>query len=126
MVVQWEDRFYESVRGHTILCDPENIGGPDNQDAIYPRLLANPANNILRSDFWLFNAKYLRVKFIQAGYRFNSTYLNKYGIKNARLYVNTQNPFLFTKLKMADPESQGGSWTYGMMRIFSVGLTANF
>jgi acetolactate synthase-1/2/3 large subunit len=36
MVVQWEDRFYESVRGHTILCDPENIGGPDNQDAIYP------------------------------------------------------------------------------------------
>jgi acetolactate synthase-1/2/3 large subunit len=36
MVVQWEDRFYESVRGHTILCDPENIGGPDNLDAIYP------------------------------------------------------------------------------------------
>ena len=30
------DRFYESVRGHTILCDPENIGGPDNLDAIYP------------------------------------------------------------------------------------------
>lgn len=36
MVVQWEDRFYEGVRGHTILCDPENIGGPDNLDAIYP------------------------------------------------------------------------------------------
>ena len=36
MVVQWEDRFYESVRGHTILCDPENIGGPDNLEAIYP------------------------------------------------------------------------------------------
>ena len=36
MVVQWEDRFYESVRGHTILCDPENIGGPENEEAIYP------------------------------------------------------------------------------------------
>ena len=36
MVVQWEDRFYESVRGHTILCDPENIGGPENLDGIYP------------------------------------------------------------------------------------------
>ena len=36
MVMQWEDRFYESVRGHTILCDPENLGGPDNLDAIYP------------------------------------------------------------------------------------------
>jgi acetolactate synthase-1/2/3 large subunit len=36
MVVQWEDLLYESVRGQTILCDKENIGGPDNLDAIYP------------------------------------------------------------------------------------------
>jgi acetolactate synthase-1/2/3 large subunit len=36
MVVQWEDNFYEGVRGHTILGDPENIGGPDNPSAIYP------------------------------------------------------------------------------------------
>ncbi|MDA0725010.1 MAG: biosynthetic-type acetolactate synthase large subunit [Verrucomicrobia bacterium] len=43
MVVQWEDRFYESVRGHTILCDPENIGGPDNLDAIYPDFITMAA-----------------------------------------------------------------------------------
>jgi acetolactate synthase-1/2/3 large subunit len=36
MVVQWEDLLYESVRGQTILCDKENIGGPDNVDALYP------------------------------------------------------------------------------------------
>lgn len=36
MVVQWEDRFYKGVRAHTILGDPENIGGPDNLEAIYP------------------------------------------------------------------------------------------
>jgi acetolactate synthase-1/2/3 large subunit len=36
MVVQWEDLMYESVRGQTILCDKDNIGGPDNTDAIYP------------------------------------------------------------------------------------------
>lgn len=36
MVVQWEDRFYDGVRGHTILGDPSNIGSPDNLDAIYP------------------------------------------------------------------------------------------
>ncbi|MEO0794259.1 MAG: biosynthetic-type acetolactate synthase large subunit [Verrucomicrobiota bacterium] len=36
MVVQWEDRFYEGVRGHTILGDPDNIGGPENLEAIYP------------------------------------------------------------------------------------------
>ncbi len=36
MVVQWEDRFYDGVRGHTILGDPTNIGSPDNLDGIYP------------------------------------------------------------------------------------------
>lgn len=36
MVVQWEDRFYEGTRGHTILGDPTNIGGPGNLDAVYP------------------------------------------------------------------------------------------
>jgi acetolactate synthase, large subunit, biosynthetic type len=36
MVVQWEDRFYNSVRGNTILGDASNVGGPDNLDGIYP------------------------------------------------------------------------------------------
>jgi acetolactate synthase-1/2/3 large subunit len=36
MVVQWEDLMYESVRGQTILSDPNNIGGPDNIPGIYP------------------------------------------------------------------------------------------
>lgn len=36
MVVQWEDLLYESVRGQTILCDKQNIGGPDNLEGLYP------------------------------------------------------------------------------------------
>jgi acetolactate synthase-1/2/3 large subunit len=36
MVVQWEDRFYGSIRGNTILGDENNVGGPDNPDALYP------------------------------------------------------------------------------------------
>lgn len=36
MVMQWEDRFYGSVRGNTILGDANNVGGPDNLAALYP------------------------------------------------------------------------------------------
>ncbi len=36
MVVQWEDRFYQGVRGHTILGDASNIGTPENLGGIYP------------------------------------------------------------------------------------------
>lgn len=36
MVVQWEDRFYNSVRGNTILGDADNIGSPANLEGLYP------------------------------------------------------------------------------------------
>ncbi len=36
MVTQWEDRFYNGVRGQTILGDPKNIGGPENLGGLYP------------------------------------------------------------------------------------------
>lgn len=98
----------------------------NNLDALYPRLLANPATNVLRSDFWLFNARYMRVKYIQVGYRLKPEVINKYGIKSARIYLNAQNPFLFSSLPLADPESQGGSWTYGVMKTYSLGLSVNF
>ena len=57
MVVQWEDRFYGSVRGNTILGDKNNIGGPDNIGGLYPdfvqiaRAYGLPAMRIEGSDF---------------------------------------------------------------------------
>jgi acetolactate synthase-1/2/3 large subunit len=36
MVVQWEDRFYGSVRGNTILGDERNVGSPENLAGLYP------------------------------------------------------------------------------------------
>jgi acetolactate synthase I/II/III large subunit len=36
MVMQWEDILYKGNRANTILCDPNNLGGPDNPSAIYP------------------------------------------------------------------------------------------
>jgi len=36
MVMQWEDILYKGNRANTILCDPKNIGGPENPAALYP------------------------------------------------------------------------------------------
>jgi acetolactate synthase-1/2/3 large subunit len=36
MVMQWEDILYKGNRANTILCDPANIGGPENPSALYP------------------------------------------------------------------------------------------
>ena len=37
MVMQWEDMLYGGTRGNTVLSlDPNNMGGPENVEAIYP------------------------------------------------------------------------------------------
>lgn len=45
---------------------------PNNPDATYPRLTmgAESANNAAKSDFWIQDAKYLRLKNAQIGYTF--------------------------------------------------------
>jgi acetolactate synthase I/II/III large subunit len=36
MVMQWEDILFSGSRANTILCDPDNLGSPDNPMALYP------------------------------------------------------------------------------------------
>lgn len=47
---------------------------PENTNAKFPRLMSNPSynnnNNNVRSDFWLENARYIRLKTLQIGYDF--------------------------------------------------------
>ena len=40
MVVQWRISFTKVFANH--LCDKDNIGGPDNVDAIYPDFVKSP------------------------------------------------------------------------------------
>lgn len=99
---------------------------PDRTDARFPRLLSDPANNALASDFWFQNGRYLRLKYIQLGYNIHSTALNHVGIRSARVYVNAQNGLTITPLKLTDPESRGNQWTYGVMKAFIVGVNVQF
>jgi TonB-linked SusC/RagA family outer membrane protein len=103
-----------------------NYWTPDRTDARFPRISVAPANNKLSSDFWFQNAAYLRVKYIQLGYNLNSHFIKRKGISSLRLYLNAQNPFAFTRLKLTDPESRGNQWTYGIVKTYTFGLNVQF
>ena len=122
----WHPLNFSASGGVPTTYRAANTWRPNNLDAKYPRILATPTVNVLTSDFWLFNSSYMRVKYVQLGYRFDGEFLRQKGIQSARLYVNAQNPFTFTEVDMVDPESQGGSWTYGLMKTFTAGVRINF
>ncbi|MBO9728855.1 MAG: TonB-dependent receptor [Chitinophaga sp.] len=100
-----------------------NYWTPERTNARFPRLTTSPSINKLSSDFWIQNGAYVRMKYIQLGYNFSSTRLKRIGVNGARVYVNAQNPFVFTSMKLVDPESQGNQWTYGIMKVYTAGVS---
>jgi TonB-linked SusC/RagA family outer membrane protein len=56
------------------------------------------------TSFYIEDGSYLRLKTIQLGYTFPKLLVNKLKLSNARIYVQAQNPFTFTKYTGADPD----------------------
>ena len=106
---------------------------PANPDAEYPRLTigTESANNAAKSDFWIQDASYLRLKNVQLGYTIPSKYTEKIGINKFRAYVTGQNLLTLTKLKAGyDPEINSGAATsgriYPVTKVLAFGLNVNF
>ncbi|REG94787.1 SusC/RagA family TonB-linked outer membrane protein [Flavobacterium aquicola] len=106
---------------------------PANPDASYPRLTigSESANNAAKSDFWIEDASYLRLKNVQLGYTIPSRFTQQIGITKFRTYITGQNLFTLTKLKAGyDPEINSGAATsgrvYPVTRVLAIGLNVNF
>lgn len=102
---------------------------PDNPDAKYPRLSANPnyGNNGLLSSFWKVDGSYLRLKQLTLGYTIPKNVITKMGLNNLRLYVAGTNLFTISSFKYLDPEApnvlQG---YYPQQRTMSFGVNLTF
>lgn len=104
---------------------------PDNPDATYPRLTmgSESSNNAAKSDFWIQDASYLRLKNVQLGYMFPEKWMKKIRVKDLRIYASVQNALTFSKMKGGwDPEynADGSGRAYPVARVYSLGLNLKF
>ncbi|WP_207420658.1 SusC/RagA family TonB-linked outer membrane protein [Desertivirga brevis] len=81
-------------------------------------------------DVDLQKTNFIRCRNIGLGYTLNQSYISKY-IRNLRLFIDVQNPFIITNYKIADPEVQaearkGGPAPYPMATTYSLGFKAGF
>ena len=96
--------------------------------ATYPRMtLAGQNNNTKDSDFWLRDASYLRLKNLELGYNFDGSFLNRFGIRNLRAFLNGYNLITIDKLDITDPESRTGSDSaYPLTKVYNLGVKVDF
>lgn len=110
----------------------------DNRNATLPRVSITSTNNTQNSSLWMRSAAYFRLKNIQLGYEIPKTFLKKYGLQSALLYINGQNVFTHTNFYQGyDPEinydagasdgvSLGGGNYYPQVKVFTFGIDIKF
>lgn len=98
--------------------------------ATYPRFTSMANDNNWRfSDYWFYDASYLRLKNVELSYTIPSKMLKKSSIDKARVYLNGNNLFCWSHLSKyhIDAEDHGaGHDSYPITRLFNVGIDLTF
>ena len=112
----------------------KDIWALDNTNSLYPRQHNqagfNGGNNFQSSDFWLIDARYIRLKNLSIGYDFKRTLLrNTPWLSKCSLSLAGYNLLTFSPAKKFgfDPESGSGSgYTYPISRVYTISLNIGF
>lgn len=107
----------------------ESHWSEENQDlhAFWPRLDARfNDNNSQRSNWWLRNGAFMRLKTVELGYNLPSKFLHRLHFSNFRIYANGQNLFAISKFKLWDPEMGGNGLGYPVQAVYNFGINFGF
>lgn len=95
--------------------------------ATYPRLsLIDNKNNYRNSTFWMKDGSFLRLRNIELGYSFTSSFLKHARLSGVRVYVSAVNLVTWSPLLKSyhiDPETMTG---YPELKSINVGFTVKF
>lgn len=100
---------FHGAYSYTMYKHQLDYWSPKNRNARFPRLTTHGSSSSVNnygnsSDFYIFNAAYLRLKSLQVGYTLPKKISGKVGIKKARLFFDAQNVFTISSLSFINPE----------------------
>ncbi len=105
------------------------ISAEETPNAKYPGAFNKDDKiNTKWSDFWLYDASFIRLKNVEISYQLPKRIINKIGMQNLRIYVTGNNLFTIDNIKIQDPESTATSsgQYYPQQRTYSFGLNFSF
>lgn len=100
----------------------QNQWSETNRNTSIPKLYASNEKNNQVSDYYLYDASFLRVKTIQLGYTIPKNLIPKVRI---RAYCNLENFFTITSYPGMDPEMDGDVG-YPILKTVSLGVNIKF
>lgn len=79
------------------------------------------------STWWLRDMSMVRLRNLELGYNFRTSFIGKVKMDNARLFIRGNNLFVLSSFDLWDPElGSSNGFRYPIMKSLSIGLNANF
>lgn len=98
---------------------------PETPNARFPRLTTETVdNNLQTSSLWLADRSFLKLRNCEVYYKLSSSWLNRFWVKNAKVYVRGVDLLCFDSIDQLDPEAMNNS--YPATRSIHVGLSVGF
>ena len=98
---------------------------PETPNARFPRLTTETVdNNLQTSSLWLADRSFLKLRNCEVYYKLPSSWLNRFWVKNAKVYVRGVDLLCFDSIVQLDPEAMNSS--YPATRSIHVGLSVGF
>ena len=98
---------------------------PETPNARFPRLTTETVdNNLQTSSLWLADRSFLKLRNCEVYYKLPSSWLNRFWVKNAKVYVRGVDLLCFDSIDQLDPEAMNNS--YPATRSSHVGLSVGF
>lgn len=98
---------------------------PETPNARFPRLTTKTVdNNLQTSSLWLADRSFLKLRNCEVYYKLPSSWLNRFWVKNAKVYVRGVDLLCFDSIDQLDPEAMNNS--YPATRSIHVGLSVGF
>jgi len=123
MIIPYSYNTYQEI------YDNRWISAEQTPNSKYPRAFnKDDGMNTKYSDFWLYNASFIRLKNVEFAYTLPVNLTKKAKIENVRLYLIGANLFTIDHIGFQDPESSSvnAGQYYPQQRTYTVGVNVSF
>ena len=99
----------------------------NNTNSTIPALTTNnTADEGRASTYYVENGSYLKLRNLQIGYNIPSTFLTKFKMSNARVYLAGQNLLTIKSKDLTCPDPENPNWNYPLATSISFGIQIGF
>ena len=99
----------------------------NNTGSTIPMLTtSNTSDEGRASSYFVENGSYLKLRTLQLGYNVPSSFLSKFKMSNARIYVSGQNLLTIKSKSLTCPDPENPDWNYPLATSVSFGLQIGF